>query len=1064
MATPASAYPRLSPSGGRVVAGDRTLVVDQSIEIGPGIAGQWRDDVSLVYGGHDGKLWLWKDAQSTVLRAQGFNVFVVAGARWIGWRPDTGLVWHDEVVWPDWHSPALSETRWAAILGTTLYAGLGDGQAGQPVASHARDPRLVGNVLTWVQDEADGAMSVWGQRFHGGLPERLSIPGNTRQGYIVPVVVNGQPWALTHDDVRVMLYPWGTYEGYPIADAPAHRPDGRPLPQGPVRCVWDAEHNVLGETVIDTRTALRVDLRTVLAPQPERIPEGTEIDVLPFLVGEASTWPRNGDHYMHQSWDGRNLHWMKFGPVSESSTFCDAWERLVLDGDQFYLREDRSQSGAGIYSFHPGTWLKRRMRVGEYVDVPENILQRYEKGSCRVIDQHPLPYRVGLVEAWKHFDCGPSLGIRDVIKVDYDPGSDRDTQEFQSHARDAGWFQFQERRQDGTNASHTTRFHIIGGQALTPTQGCWRRDLVPWPPSTPKPPDPKPPTPPAPTPEPVMSEVSLQTFNRSNWIVAEDGGGNEGETTHGRPRGLARADRTAPGPWETFTFKRSAEGRVGFRAPNGGWLSAQPDGTLVFNRHRPDDWQPGAWEAFGVEGALEGGISLVTDHGTRVRAVNAGGSELRHDVRESAGIDETFFPSVSITTGGGTAGGSHPVGGGSGVPGWLRVAGRWFASPAGLFDYREVSAFALYSLWLQKRFGEVDAFLSAMAPYATAARVVLTLDGDFWAGRGYRCAPDMAGFYEELRPFAAHCESRGFYVRFCLVGAIEPFGGVWFPDRRDIWTPDLDARVRAYIEQVMPRISDAPNALTEGANEPGQIGLRSSFDKVKGWGRLVKRLAPHLLHNFAAVDGPNDGDTSFIEAPADFVDAHIHRMKEYRSGDGWNGWLWVKRSSEHAIFDNEEMPAISGETINFGSVGTGGHGDVEASPAIAFAYGATSRLRRYLTNFHFDDGLWCRPPNAETVACLDGWKRGLDAIPVDFGGGWCNGHHGCSPWETSNFPTSDEVRDHNGPVRIFGRSGGAGYIGASIREVVGHRPRSRRPVEEIARVEWGGYASAIYRA
>jgi hypothetical protein len=553
-----------------------------------------------------------------------------------------------------------------------------------------------------------------------------------------------------------------------------------------------------------------------------------------------------------------------------------------------------------------------------------------------------------------------------------------------------------------------------------------------------------------------VSEMHIQTGNRRHYISARDEGG-----------GTADAHGEWVGGDEQLRMLRGADGRVSFISKRGYILSAEKDGTLNFRRKFeapafPEDYQPSGWEGFTpVRG--NGGEGLQTDHGTFVAARNEGGGELYHH-HAPFGIagDETFFPSVSFFDGGQSGGG--PIGGGAGVPGSLGVVGRWFASPSGLFDYREVSAFALYSLWLQKRFGEVDAFLSSMAPYATALRVVLTLDGDFWTGRGYRCAPDMAGFYEELPAFAMHCESRGFYVRFCLVGAIEPFGGTWFPDRRDIWTPDLDARVRAYIERAVPAIGLAPNALIEIANEPGQIGLRESFDRVKGWGRLAKRLAPHLLMNVAAVDGPNDGDTSFIEAPADFVDTHIYRMKEYRSGDGWNGWLWVKRSSEHGVLDNDRMPAISGEPINFGSAGTGGHGDVEASPAIAFAYGATSRLRRYLTNFHFDDGLWCRPPNAETIACLDGWKRGLDAVPMDFGGGWCNGHHGCSPWETSNFPTSDEVRDHNGPVRIFGRGGPGNYIGASIREVVGHRPRPRRPVEEIARVEWGGYACAVYRA
>lgn len=545
----------------------------------------------------------------------------------------------------------------------------------------------------------------------------------------------------------------------------------------------------------------------------------------------------------------------------------------------------------------------------------------------------------------------------------------------------------------------------------------------------------------------------------------------------------------APGPWEDHEAEFHTDGTVSFRSMINDEITAlwsgdpelPPPNRFLLCANRPDQlsgyagpaerWQP----VFVPEATRFNGTETITNAWALKNVYNGLFLSCRPAKEdplgrlfadaEWAGENQLFYSSVPLIRGtGGGAAPRPPLGGGAGVPGPLRVSGRGFASPAGRFDYREVSGFALYSLWLQKRFAEIDAFLSAMAPYAAAVRPVLTLDGDFWNGRGYHCGPDMPGFYDELPAFAAHCAARGFYVRFCMVGAIEPFGGVWFPDRRDVWTPDLDARVRAYLERAVPMIGLATNALIELANEPGQIGLRSSFDKVMGWGRLAKRLAPHLLMNFAAVDGPNDGDTTFIAAPADFVDTHIHRMKEYEPHDGWNGWLWVKRSSEHPIFDNDHMPAMSGEPINFGSVGVGGRHDVEASPAIAMAYGATSRLRRYLTNFHFEDGLWCRVPNAETIACLEGWKRGLDAIPFDFDGGWCNGHHGCSPWDSGIFPTSDDVRHHTGPVRIFGRGGPGNYIGASIREVVGHRPRARRPVEEVTRLEWGGYACAVYRA
>jgi hypothetical protein len=150
--------------------------------------------------------------------------------------------------------------------------------------------------------------------------------------------------------------------------------------------------------------------------------------------------------------------------------------------------------------------------------------------------------------------------------------------------------------------------------------------------------------------------MQIRTNNGHFWC-AEDGGGLEGEvmfpgTPHQRPKGLATADRKKAEAWETFETRVGPDRRVGFRSEGGSWLSAQPDGTLVFNRRRSDDWNPDGWEAFsvvpGMDGGANGGVSFVTDHGTRVRAVNQGGSELRHDPRDSAGIDETFFPSPAI--------------------------------------------------------------------------------------------------------------------------------------------------------------------------------------------------------------------------------------------------------------------------------------------------------------------------------------------------------------------------------------------------------------------------------
>lgn len=847
-----------------MLAGEHEIVIDREFSIGQGTSGQWADEGTVYYQSKTDESFLrWRNGHVSVVRARGFNAFSVAFGRWVGWRPDTGLIWHDEVVWPDWSSPTLSETRWAALQNHgLLFAGLGDGQAGQVVASGAREPRLVGNLLVWIEEDEPHQPRIYGQRSHGAETESLSIHGE-RHFWAVPVIVDGQPWVLTHTDDRLLLYPWGSETGYVVAPAPTHRPDARQLPDGRVRVVWDAEHNVLGEELIDIKTRPRVKLRQPTAPEPERLPEGTEIDLFPFLVGESSTWPRHGDHYMHQSWDGRNLYFMKFGPVSEGSPFCDNWERLVLDGDQFYLREDRSQSGAGIYSFHPGRAYKRRMKVGEWIEVPGNVLQRYEKGSCRVVDQHALPYRLGLVEAWKNYDCGGDLGIRDVIKTSYDPGGAADTIEHFWDAKGAGWFRFQEQRQDDPSRIHTTTFNRIGGVALVPTQGCARRDLVPWPPSNqqvgmtiieptiypataagnrlravcgPNPgehwaswvewiyrrvgesgwsqqgerrnprddqdhtftfpgpgeyeiglrwssgqtgrqrvvrveaPVPQP-QPPAPEPPPAPSTtLQIQTNDRQHYItVSANGKATATETS---------ADHATV----QLTVVRGDDGRFALRAPNGLVGSAQPDGTFTFDRERGADWRPDGWEALRAERSPSGGESYVTDHGTRLRAVNQGGGELRHDARDTAGIDETFWPSVSLV-------GDHNghVGGGATTPlppaDLDRIDGQLQIESGGGFvvNGRPVLPCfwhdgSLFSIFCQDEGRALRVLDEGAAAGFHGERSWDTLDGDWWSG--LHVNPKVtANFWEKKRRFLLAHRDRGLVV---------------FDSRGSMWPASID--------------------------------------------------------------------------------------------------------------------------------------------------------------------------------------------------------------------------------------------------------------------------------
>lgn len=123
------------------------------------------------------------------------------------------------------------------------------------------------------------------------------------------------------------------------------------------------------------------------------------------------------------------------------------------------------------------------------------------------------------------------------------------------------------------------------------------------------------------------------------------------------------------------------------------------------------------------------------------------------------------------------------------------VRKRWFRTSAGLFDYREVSAFSLLALWLTRQDEAIQCIDEMRAERFTVLRVMITLDGPYWVdearrltGRSLRCAPDMPGYYDGLLELVRHCAVKGLSVRVVLIGATEPFGGVWYPDRRDVWT------------------------------------------------------------------------------------------------------------------------------------------------------------------------------------------------------------------------------------------------------------------------------------
>ena len=148
-------------------------------------------------------------------------------------------------------------------------------------------------------------------------------------------------------------------------------------------------------------------------PVSAALPEGTEIDLQPYVVGDPSTWPRTGTHPMHQVIDGNRVHFVKFGDPK-------AYETWSLDADWIHHLEDASNPETQVFT--DTRWLPQRMRVGEAhaFSTGEHEAIWMRRAGCEEIRRGPYHRRMWVVAAWDRFSCGPDLGVRPVVCVAYD--------------------------------------------------------------------------------------------------------------------------------------------------------------------------------------------------------------------------------------------------------------------------------------------------------------------------------------------------------------------------------------------------------------------------------------------------------------------------------------------------------------------------------------------------------------------------------------------------------------------------------------------------------------------
>jgi hypothetical protein len=478
---------------------------------------------------------------------------------------------------------------------------------------------------------------------------------------------------------------------------------------------------------------------------------------------------------------------------------------------------------------------------------------------------------------------------------------------------------------------------------------------------------------------------------------------------------------------------------------HGRFLCAELDGRVVADRV-----DAGPWEAWRLVQA-GGGVAFVSHHGLYLCAEGGGGSVVVAN-RTAVGAWEVFIPSQP------PVGGDRPGPGGVLPPLSVEDNRRWFSAGGQRFDWREISAFG--------RLGQVQAGRDDLAREGlrlsrslgfTIERVFVVNPIDPW-----RSGPDRPDFWPSLTRLLAIAADEGMYLRLTFIAASEPWGGVWHPDRRDIWSGSVKAGGEQFAVELAVFLVGVPHVVGELANEPGQIGMRDSFEDLIALGRKVKSVNPGLLLCAGAVDGPNDQDTRFCVEPFDYCDAHIER----RSAVG--GFEWVKRSGEYALIDQEHvgkrMPFVSGEPINFAE---GRSGDVDTSPSVAFAYGAVSRARQYNTCFHYDGGLRAEAPGALALEHIRAYMDALNAFPMLTGTKW-RGHWVPQSFFRQVWPGHDDpptverhVREGRGPWRVFGCEGYA--VAFPEPKDWSWQANVTAPAERVASSQAGTFAASVYR-
>ena len=207
-------------------------------------------------------------------------------------------------------------------------------------------------------------------------------------------------------------------------------------------------------------------------PAPTVAPAGPSVDVLTYLIGDTSLWPRSGRHGQNQIVDvaRREVCWVKYGNPRRFE--CWRWDdQFIYHAVDHGLDGDSNES----YMFTDGRWLARFIPAGATaalpwsIEVPQNRMGWFD-AACRVVPakSYLFPYRQ---RAWFEpaSDSGAGLGVRATLVLEYrpyDPAGLAGVPEHYYFALGAGWYQWE---RDG----FVDFFNSVGGLNVAMDRSVW---------------------------------------------------------------------------------------------------------------------------------------------------------------------------------------------------------------------------------------------------------------------------------------------------------------------------------------------------------------------------------------------------------------------------------------------------------------------------------------------------------------------------------------------------------------------------------------------------------------